>query len=83
MAPHLMRKPAKAADRVQDLEYLGSDTLAPGPYHFTITCPAYLKALDTTGWTATGQDSGTISGTVDVVSSLSVPRSHRLLCQLA
>ncbi len=58
---------------MQDLEYLGSETLPPGQYDLNITCPSYLKALDTTGWNATGQDStGTISGTVDLVSLLPV-----------
>ena len=68
----------QATDIVQDLEYLGSNALAPGPYHVTISCPSYLKAMATTGWTATGQDSGTISGTVDVVSSLPLSRFQKL-----
>ncbi|CAL5221094.1 g3225 [Coccomyxa viridis] len=53
-----------------DLEYLGSETLPVGQYGFNISCPSYLKALDTTGWTATGQDSGTISGMVYLTSPM-------------
>lgn len=64
---------------MQDLEYLGSETLPVGQYGFNISCPSYLKALDTTGWTATGQDSGTISGMVYLVNLLPVPHRKPML----